>query len=257
MIKKTFLVLFLFVCALALFLVARIPASVAWQHVIAPATNVRSVGVLAKSFSGTVWNGKAHIAFRHIEGVLSWDVQLSKVFWGSLPATLELRSTAGDIDADIVASISEQSVQFDSVTLAMDALNPFLRPQRVKLDGDLFVKNLRLVAKDSELMSVAGRFGWSGGDVSYLAGRSMRQRSFPSFSGSLNTDDTDTISVGIRDQGASFDVMRGDWSYNGDAVWEVTRRLLDIAQEPWSQNSSESDVVFKLKKPIPRSWINE
>lgn len=257
MIKKTFLVSFLFVCALAVFLVASIPASVAWTHVIAPAAKVSSLGVRAKSFSGTVWNGKAHIAFRHLEGVLSWDVQLSKIFWGSLPATLELRSSAGDVEASVLASMRAQSVEFESITLAMDALNPFLRPQRVKLDGELFVKDLRLVVSDFELMSVAGRFNWSGGDVSYPAGRSVHERSFPPFLGSLDTDETDTITIGIRDQGAGFDVMRGRWEYSGEAVWEVTRRLLDIADEPWSQNSSESDVVFKLKKPISRSWRNE
>jgi hypothetical protein len=46
--------------------------------------------------------------------------------------------------------------------------------------------------------------------------------------------------------------MRGSWQVGGDALWEVTRRVLDIAQEPWSANSSETDVVFKIKKPLSR-----
>lgn len=252
MIKKSLLVILVFVLAFAVFIVATLPASVAWKHVIAPATKVQSAGVIAKSFDGTLWNGRAHIAFRHLEGVLSWDIQFAGLFGGSLPIDIGLESTAGELEAALDVGLSKQNAELKTMRLELGKLNPFLRAKRVKVDGELMVKNVVFALRRSTVERIEGRFSWSGGAVSYPAGREIHDRVLPAFSGAANTDNAGLISLAIRDQDASFDTMRGSWSQNGDALWEVTRRVLDIAQEPWSANSSETDVVFKVKKPIPR-----
>lgn len=252
MIKKSLLVILVFVIAFAVALIATFPASLAWKHVIAPVTKAQSAGVITKAFDGTVWDGRVHIAFRHLEGVLSWDLQLGGLWSGSLPVSLELESTAGQLDAVLDLGFSAQHMQIELMRMDLNKLNPFLRSKRVKLDGELLAKGLALDLEKQTVERVVGRFSWDGGAISYPAGREIHDRVLPAFSGAFKTEGNGTITVGIRDQDASFDTMRGSWQENGDALWEVTRRVLDIAQEPWSANSSETDVVFKVKKPLPR-----
>lgn len=252
MIKKSLLFILVFVIAFAGFLVANLPASIAWKHVIAPAIKAQSTGVIAKSFDGTLWDGRAHIAFRHLEGVLSWDVALASVFTGVLPVSLSVNSTAGKLTSVLEVGLTKQQLRIDDLSLQLGKLNPFLRAQRLTVDGELVAKGLSVEVKSSTVDRISGRFSWDGGAVSYPAGREMHDRVLPAFSGALVTQADGAIVLGIRDQDASFDTMRGTWSADGDALWEVTRRVLDVANEPWSANSSETDVVFKVKKPIPR-----
>lgn len=253
MIKKTILILVLFFTSLPVFLLATLPASVAWEKVISPLTKTTSVGVKAKSFSGTAWNGAAHITFRHLEGVVSWDVQLLNLFGGSLPLSLDLQSSAGEFDMLLDVGLRAQSILLKDLRLDLEQLNPFLRAQRVKVSGELIAKNVAVSVDKQFFTAIDGRFSWGGGAVSYPAGRDIHDRVMPGFSGKVSTSESQTISLGIRDQEASFDSMRGSWSEGGDALWEVTRRVLDVANEPWAQNSAETDVIFKVKKGLPRS----
>lgn len=252
MIKKSLLVILVFTIAFAVALIATFPASLAWKYLIAPVTKAQSAGVITKAFDGTVWDGRVHLAFRHLEGVLSWDLQLSGLWSASLPLGLKLESTAGELDATLDLGLAAQRVQVESMRLELSKLNPFLRSKRVKLDGGLIAKGLALDFEKRTVESLVGRFSWDGGAISYPAGRDIHDRVLPAFSGAFKTDSNGTITLGIRDQDATFDTMRGSWQKGGDALWEVTRRVLDVAQEPWAANSSETDVVFKVKKPLPR-----
>jgi hypothetical protein len=60
------------------------------------------------------------------------------------------------------------------------------------------------------------------------------------------------VSLGIRDPQASFDVISASLDQQGVGMMSITRRLLDLSREPWSQNSREQDVVFKVKKELFR-----
>ena len=219
---------------------------------IAPNTNVLALGINPHAFSGSVWNGRAHLSFRHIEGVLGWDLGIGSIFVGSLPVDLELKSTAGDFSASLDLGLMQQSLKVDSMRLDIAKLNPFVRVHRVTLAGDVFVKDLSLDINSRVVEQISGRFNWSGGAVAYPAGREIHNRTLARFTGKINTDQSGNIKLGVRDEGASFDVLKGSWDAQGVALWEVTRRMLDLADEPWAQNSQETDVVFKVKKAIPR-----
>ena len=252
MIKKSLLVILVFVIAFAVALVATLPASLAWKYAIAPVTKAQSAGVITKAFDGTIWDGRVHIAFRHLEGVLSWDLKLSGLWGGSLPLELQLESTVGELEAALDLGLAAQRLQVESIRLELSKLNPFLRSKRVTLDGELLVKGLALDLEKQTVERLVGRFSWDGGAISYPAGREIHDRVLPAFGGAFKTENDGTITLGIRDQDATFDTMRGSWQKSGDVLWEVTRRVLDVAQEPWSANSSETDVVFKVKKPLSR-----
>ncbi|MFT5717553.1 MAG: hypothetical protein ACI9T7_001745, partial [Oleiphilaceae bacterium] len=58
------------------------------------------------------------------------------------------------------------------------------------------------------------------------------------------------IFFGVRDADASFDAIEGLLDPDGSAMLTVKRRLLDLSDEAWPQNSQEKDIVFKVKKNI-------
>jgi len=232
------------------FLVATLPASVAWQHLVVPYTKVLSFGVQARAFEGSIWDGRAYISFRHLEGVLEWNVLPKGLISGTLPIELELQSSAGKLTSSAELGLEVQKLNVRSIELALEPLNVFTKVQRVSVSGDVFGKNVELVVRDNKVESASGSFTWSGGPVVYPAGRDLHERILPPFSGRITTESPYEVRLGIRDQDASFDIMSGSINAQGDGLWEVTRRLLDIADEPWSPNSKETDVVFKVKKPI-------
>ena len=91
---------------------------------------------------------------------------------------------------------------------------------------------------------------WSGGEIAYPAGREVHQRNLPMFKAIVETKDTGEIFLSIRDSQASFDVIDANLAVDGTGMLRITRRLLDLSEEPWSLNSKEQDVVFKVKKML-------
>jgi hypothetical protein len=78
----------------------------------------------------------------------------------------------------------------------------------------------------------------------------MHERNILPIYGTLSSPNVGNVSLGLRDQEASFDFLSASIDEAGVAFIEVRRRLLDIADEPWSASSEETDVVFKVKKPL-------
>jgi hypothetical protein len=249
-IKKTIGLVLVFLLSFAVFLIATLPASVVWKYVIVPNTKVLSLGVQARAFEGSVWDGRVYLSFRHLKGILDWDLSPMGVFSGTLPLELKLESSTGKLSSTVELGLKTQRFTLSSLELALEPLNVFTKAQRLSVSGDVFAKDVELIIRDRKLESAMGSFTWSGGAVSYPAGRDLHERVLPPFSGRMKTDAPYDVHLGIRDQDASFDVMRGSINERGEALWEVTRRVLDIADEPWSPNSKETDVVFKVKKPL-------
>lgn len=254
MLKKTILYLLVFLLAFSVFVLAKAPARVIWEGVVeadpSVTNSLRSVGVSVKGIEGTIWDGRALVQYKGIASIVDWDVKLSELYALSLPVKLDIDSQAGELEAVITVGMSDIAVTVSRGDLDLSMLSPALRAQRVTLDGQLLLKDIQLLAEDNMLRSAAGMISWSGGDIAYPAQRAIHQRSFPPFRGVIETSETGEIKAGVRDSGGSFDVIEATVSPEGEALVKVKRRLLDLADEHWPQNSKEEDVVFKVKKKI-------
>ena len=250
MIKKVVLYSFIFLLSLLIFLVCFLPANVVWEKAIAPQINTRQLGVEVQKVVGTIWHGQALVRYQGLSGIAEWDVDLSGLLGLSLPVALNVNSEAGEVLADIDVSASKLSAEIIKAHIDLQVLTPLFRAQRVSLDGELLVKNLRVAIQDGKIIDASGLASWSGGDIAYPAGRTVHERSLPTFKAVLTTADSGDVYVGIRDSQATFDVINADLKTDGTAMLRITRRLLDLSSEPWSQNSTERDVVFKVKKVL-------
>ena len=249
MIKKVILYLVVFIISLMLSLIVLFPANILWQQVLAPKINLSAMGVRVEKVQGTIWEGQALVNYGSIASILSWDVQTSGLLGLSLPVQLNLVSQAGELKSVVTLRPSTVKITVPKADVQLTALNPVLKAQRLTLDGELLIKDLSVYLEGGRPVNASGLASWSGGDIAYPAGREVHQRNLPVFRADIDTRDG-VIRLAIRDTQASFDVISGSLDQQGVGMMSITRRLLDLSREPWSQNSREQDVVFKVKKEL-------
>jgi len=248
-IKKVVLYFVVFVISLMVFLVVLFPANILWQRVLEPQMNLAPMGVRVEKIRGTIWQGEALINYRSIISILSWETQGAGLIGLQLPIELKVVSQAGALKSTLAIRPAGMGVLIREAEIQLAALNPVLKQNKLSLDGVLLVKDLELQLENLRPVKADGMASWSGGDIAYPAGREVHQRNLPVFRASIDTQDG-VIRLAIRDAQASFDVISASLDEQGVGMMSITRRLLDLSREPWSQNSREQDVVFKVKKEL-------
>ena len=248
MLKKILLFLLLGIISYLSFLIATFPVSLVWTSV-SPKLPLKQLQINVKAVSGSIWKGNALIASRGIEGVLAWDVSVPGLFTGKLPVKLSIKSNIGSFQTNARFALNGAELTDTIGNINLAGLNPFLRRDRLTLAGDVKIENLSLAFYDGDILTANGRFTWSGGEVKYPAGRDIHGGQFPPMVG-LISQKANVTRLTIRDNQSSVDLLDGELDAFGMGTLRVKRRLLDLANEPWPKNSSESDVVFKVKRKI-------
>jgi hypothetical protein len=249
-IKKTALYLSLFLLSLMLFLLASLPAEIVWHKGVVPQLKGNNIQVEVLSLNGTIWDGQALVRYQDIESIVNWDVSILGVLSLELPVALKVNSQVGLVDIRASIGLNSIYVELLSADIELAKLTPLFKRQRVKLDGQLVAKDIQFEVVDNQFKSASGLLSWSGGNITYPAGRQLHERTLPMFKGRLVTKTNGDIFLGVRDVGASFDLIEGLLDIEGSALLTVKRRLLDLSDEAWPQNSREKDTVFKVKKNI-------
>ena len=242
MIKKVVLYFLVFFLSLLVSLVLLLPATIVWDKFLSTQLNTQQLGINVQKVVGTIYKG--------LSGIIHWEVDPSETWMLSLPMSVSVNSQVGKLDAAIKLSFASVQAEIIKAQIDLKPLTPMFKAERVTLDGELFVKNLSVVMEDNKIKSAAGMATWSGGEIAYPAGREVHQRNLPMFKAVIETKKTGEIYLSIRDSQATFDVIDANLTVDGTGVLRITRRLLDLSDEPWSLNSREQDIVFKVKKML-------
>ena len=250
MIKKAILYFFIFLLSLLVSLILLFPATILWEKVISTEINTKQLGVDVQKVVGTLWNGQALVVYKGLSGIVRWDVDATHLLGLSLPISINVDSQVGFINAVVDFSVSNIQAEIKKAQIELAPLTPLFKAERVTLGGELFVNKLAVHIENNQVKSATGMASWSGGDIAYPAGSAVHQRNLPMFKAVFSTKSTGNINLSIRDSQAVFDVIDADLTEDGNATLRITRRLLDLSDEPWSQNSREQDVVFKVKKML-------
>lgn len=248
MFKKILLFILVGLISYLSFLIASLPASLVWNY-ISPQLPLKSLQLNVNGVSGTAWKGEALIASRGVEGVLGWDISFLGLLTGQLPVELELKSNVGALDT--TARFFSNGIELSDTKgrINLQSLNPVLKPQRITLNGTLKIDSLTVGLFDGVVTTANGLFGWTGGRVEYPAGREIHGNEFPSFTGEL-AQKAGVTALTIKDAESSINAIEGIMDDKGVATLKIKRRLLDLANEPWPENSSPSDVVFKIQRKV-------
>ena len=226
------------------------PASFVWQRLIEPQLHLQQTGVSVLAVDGRVWAGQAHIRYQQLEFIADWDILLSGLMTAAIPIDLTVQSHAGFAELSARLGLSESRIELKSADIDLQPLTPLFKRQRIELSGQMRVKDLVFDIVEQRVRSADGGFSWSGGEIAYPAAGSVHKREMPAFLGKIDSTGDGVIRMGIRDNQADFDLIEGTLQQDGTALITVKRRLLDLADEVWPRNSSEQDVVFKVKKVI-------
>jgi len=230
------------------FVIATLPAAFVWKH-IQQYVPVQQLPVRIEAVAGTLWDGQVLLRTEGLPVLVDWSLQPAGIFTGVVPADIRIQSTAGELKGQVEVAADMLAVQNLKGVLRLDPLNPALSRQRITLAGDVAVRNVQFRLHNGRLSQAEADVAWSGGNISYPAGRQQHQRNLPLFNARVTTSDGSTR-LSVRDGNASFDVISGSIDSAGVAMLEVTRRVLDLASEPWPSNSTEKDVVFKVKRKL-------
>lgn len=249
MIKKIVSYSLVFLLSLLVFLIATMPANLLWQKVLSAHLPLQKHGIKVLAVSGSIWDGKAHIRYRHLEGIADWDVRFSELLTGQVILDLDLESGLGDISGMAAVSPSIIELSLPKAEIELSQISPFLKRERVTLDGIANINGLALTLENMRPISATGRGSWSGGQVTYPVGRKTNKREMPAFFAEIRTQGDGAIYLGVRDSDAGFDVIDATLNKEGEALLQVKRRLLDLAGEQ-ARHKNETDVVFKVKKPL-------
>jgi hypothetical protein len=249
-IKKTVLYLSLFLLSLILFLLSSLPADIVWHKGLAPQLKESNIPVKVLSLNGTIWDGQVLVQYQNIESIVDWNISFLGLLGLELPIDLQIKSQAGMVNMNASIGLSSIYIDITSADIDLSYLTPLFKRQRVRLSGQLVAKGVQVEVVDNQLKSASGLLSWSGGDIAYPAGRQLHERTLPMFKGRLETKSNGDIFFGVRDADASFDAIEGLLDPDGSAMLTVKRRLLDLSDEAWPQNSQEKDIVFKVKKNI-------
>lgn len=250
MIKKVVLYFLLFFLSLIISLVCLFPAAILWEKILSPQLNTKQIGINVQKVAGTLWDGQALVSYKGLSGILSWDIDSVKMLGLSLPININVKSRAGDINAIVDFSMAEIKAEIIKAQVNLKPLSPLFKAHRVTLDGELFINKLAVLIENEQLKVASGMASWSGGNIAYPAGREIHERNLPMFKAVIETKSAGNIHLSVRDSQAVFDVVSAELAEDGTGMLSITRRLLDLSDEPWSQNSREQDVVFKVKKML-------
>lgn len=249
MIKKIVSYSLVFLLSLLVFLVATMPANILWQRVLAEQIPLQKVGVKVLGVDGSIWDGKAHVRYRHLEGIVDWEISFAELLTGRIVLNLVADSALGELGITTAISPSSAEINLPKAEIALSQISPFLRRERITLDGVAHINGLNIELEGMRVVSASGKGSWSGGQVTYPVGRKVNKRDMPAFYAELGTNDDGVIGLGIRDPDASFDVIDATLDKEGVALLQVKRRLLDLAGER-ARHKNETDTVFKIKKPL-------
>ncbi len=232
------------------FLVYSLPAGFLWQY-LKPFVeqDLRRINLQVGDIGGTVWDGQVLLKYRGSAGILMWNLSSAKVMQGQLGIDVRVTSDVGVINGSIYGGLDEQSIMLDSAHVYLKNVNPHLISQKVSLDGELDIKNVLLVLRDKKIADSIGSLRWTGGNISYPAGREVHVRDLPAFRGNIKWDEPNVL-LGIRDENAGFDVITLLLEQSGWLKLNTTKRVLDLAQEPWPSSSREDQVVFSMRQKL-------
>lgn len=248
MIKRIFGYGFLLIVSYAIFLIANLPSSFVWKQ-LQPLIPLQQLPFRIEAVAGTVWQGQVLARAEGIPVLCDWKVDLLGAISGQLPVAVRVKSLPGELKGNLRVGMGDIEIENLKGVVRLDPLNPALSRQRLTLAGDVAVRSFNLSIQQGRINNASADIAWSGGNISYPAGRSQHDRMLPAFRAQIATIDGESR-LSVRDSEATFDVISGAIDQNGIAMLEVTRRVLDLAREPWPSNSTEKDVVFKVKRKL-------
>ncbi|MEQ9544827.1 MAG: type II secretion system protein N [Marinobacter sp.] len=244
-------VLLLLLVGLLVYLVALVvwvPAGWIWHQASSYITLPPQVQV--QRVSGTVWQGNATAVIAGYPARAGWELGWPSVSARQWPVSISLISSQSRLAGDVTVGWPG-TVQLDAQgRIAVSEFEDLIRQSGgAMIEGDVSIDRLQVAWKDNRLADARGYGSWAGGLVTWPMGNQTGRADFPPMEANLDTTDNG-IGLTVQEQGGAGPAADANIQWNGMMELRVYKRMVDLADQPWSGSAQPDDVVFSVRQPL-------
>ena len=197
--------------------------------------------------SGTLWQGSAKVVTAlGIESQIQWQATLWRPGL-DLKVTNQNSALTGRIEFGIAA----QRLTFAG-EISANSLAPLLRRYDIFLPGTFTLNEMTFLWQTrAAQMEKPSSLIWSGGDLRYILANRQYRALMPPLRANVDTNPQGELETRIfaDDQDDTL-LMILRWNKDGNLYFGVTRKLLRVANYPWSGSEPESKLIFEVERRL-------
>ncbi|MCM0612595.1 type II secretion system protein N [Marinobacter sediminum] len=225
-----------------------VPAGWLWQQASARVNLPKQVQV--QQVSGQVWEGTAGLVITGYPVRLDWRLGWPSVTGLSLPLAVSVASSQSLIEGDVTIGWPARAEVQARGRLAVAEFEDLIRRSGGALiEGDVTIDRLDVVWADNRVSQAEGVGRWAGGQVTWPMGNQTGQAQFPPMQANLDTTQGG-VALTVAEQGGDGPAADASILWNGMMELRVYKRMVDLADQPWSDSASPGDVVFRVRQPL-------
>lgn len=148
-----------FLISLVVFLVCTLPAALLVGSL--PPVHLAGQPLQFSAAQGSVWNGKASLAWKQLSGTLSWQLDWREGYPGVAFRTL------GGVPSSGWAAASAETLLVRELDVSLSA--PMLRQFQpdLQLGGTILAKSVSFTFRDKHITDASGSLAYTGGDAKW------------------------------------------------------------------------------------------
>lgn len=229
-------------------LIVWVPAGWIWHQASPYLTLPPQVQV--QQVSGTAWQGAADMVVAGYPVRAGWELGWPSVTSLQWPLAVSIATSQSQLNGDVVV-VWPGNVSLDArgyVTVA--EFEDLIRQSGgAMIEGDVTIDRLRVAWEDNRLTDARGYGRWDGGLVTWPMGNQTGQAEFPPMEANLDTTNSG-IALTVVEQGGDGPAADANIQWNGMMELRVYKRMVDLADQPWSGSARPEDVVFRVRQPL-------
>ncbi|MFV8571432.1 type II secretion system protein N [Marinobacter sp. SBS5] len=246
--SKFILLVLLGFLVFAVTLVVRVPVGWVWHQVsdqidLPPQVQIRQL-------SGTLWSGAAKVHLAGFPARVQWQLDWPSVAELKLPIEFSVSSSQSRVEGIATGGWPGSfEVAANGIVTVAEFKDLIRQSGGAMIEGKVSIDRLNMSWADDRLQHADGLGRWDGGLVTWPMGNQTGQAQFPPMQANLDTVEGG-VALDISEQGGGGPAADASILWDGMMEIRVYKRMVDLAQQPWSENASPSDVVFRVKQPL-------
>ena len=204
-------------------------------------------GASLTATAGTLWSGSGALRLQ--------GLGLGRLHWSFEPVTLMQLAPgctwrlAGDsLDLHGRMAFQGGAIELSARgTVAAAAVNPGLAAYDIRLDGGFDIERLDATVTAEGLERLDGGGRWSGGAVSYALGGQSHTALLPPMRAEAQS--APVRAKAFAEAGSTL-LMEAEIMDGGYVKIGITRRLLQLLNQPWAGGGAEDEIVVSVEEAI-------
>jgi len=241
----------LFLLALLVFGVAMavwVPVGWLWQQ-MSPRIDLPPE-ITVNQVSGQLWRGAAGLTLAEHSARLQWELGMPSITGSELPVRFSLTTPSSRIDGDALIKWPGNARIRASGLVHVGEFEKLIRQYRgAMIAGNVEIDRLYLEVFDNRIRQAEGIARWPGGLVTWPMGARRAQANFPPMQAALDTSN-EGLALTVSEQGGGGPAAKAVLLGNGVMDIRLYKRMVDLAEQPWSDAASPDDIIFRVRQPL-------